>query len=229
MYHSITFGNKNTWDDWHLVPSSRPVFNPPDLKQKTLEIPGGDGFIDLSESLTGYPVYENREGSLEFIVMNDYWEWQEAYSTILDYIHGRKMKAVLEDDPNYYYEGRFTVNEWRSEEKYSTITIDYSLAPYKTKIEESSNTIQMTTSLQAFGLSYYFYGHAPVCPTFVINASAGATIRFINNTLGIDLTKTVSGGTVQIPEFVCYGDSVLINLTGKANGTMIIKCKYRRL
>ena len=48
MYHSVTFGDKNTWDDWRLVPASRPVFNPPAQKVKTLEIPGGDGVIDLS-------------------------------------------------------------------------------------------------------------------------------------------------------------------------------------
>ena len=72
MYHSITIGGKNTWDDWRLVPASRPVFNPPAQKVKTLEIPGGDGVIDLSQSLTGYPVYQNRTGSIEFIVMNDF-------------------------------------------------------------------------------------------------------------------------------------------------------------
>ena len=66
LYHSITFGDKNTWDDWRLVPASRPLFNPPAQKVKTLDIPGGDGVIDLSQALTGYPVYQNRTGSIEF-------------------------------------------------------------------------------------------------------------------------------------------------------------------
>ena len=43
MYHSITFGNKNTWNDWHLIPTSRPVFGLPSLKKKTLDIQGGAG------------------------------------------------------------------------------------------------------------------------------------------------------------------------------------------
>ena len=75
MYHSITFGDKNTWDNWHIVPTSRPVFNPPKQKTKFLEIEGGNSLIDLSEALTGYPLYDNREGSFEFVVMNDYKEW----------------------------------------------------------------------------------------------------------------------------------------------------------
>ena len=75
MYHSITFGDKNTWDDWHLIPSSRPLFNPPTPKTKYQDIPGANGKLDLSEALTGYPVYDNRIGSFEFYVMNGYQEW----------------------------------------------------------------------------------------------------------------------------------------------------------
>ena len=29
MYHSITIGDKNTWDDWKIIPVSRPVVAPP--------------------------------------------------------------------------------------------------------------------------------------------------------------------------------------------------------
>ncbi len=98
MYHSITFGEKNTWDDWHLVPTSRPVFHPPAQKVKTIDVPGGNGVIDLSRALTGYPVYQNRTGSFEFIVPNGFepWEagrieqtpWHSVYSDIMDYLHG---------------------------------------------------------------------------------------------------------------------------------------------
>ena len=139
IYHSITFGTKNTWDDWHLVPTSRPVVNPPAQKVKTLEIPGGDGLIDLSTSLTGYPVYQNRTGSFEFLVMNDYKPWQQAYTDIMDYLHGFTMQMVLEDDPDYYYTGRFAVNAWKSEQNWSKIVIDYSVGPYKWSKTTSSS------------------------------------------------------------------------------------------
>ena len=131
MYHSITFGDKNTWDDWHLVPASRPLFNPPTVKTKIIDIPGANGNLDLSDSLTKYPVYNNREGQIEFIVMNDYWEWYDAYSTIMNYLHGQTMKAILEDDQEWYYIGRFSVNSWKSNKDYSRIVIDYSVKPFK--------------------------------------------------------------------------------------------------
>ncbi len=70
----------------------------PAQKVKTLDIPGGDGVIDASQALTGYPVYQNRTGSIEFIVMNDFKPWHMAYSDIMDYLHGQTMRAILEDD-----------------------------------------------------------------------------------------------------------------------------------
>ena len=58
MYHSITIGDKNTWDDWHLIPTTRPLFAPPGVKKNIVSIPGGDGSLDLTEALTGRPTYK---------------------------------------------------------------------------------------------------------------------------------------------------------------------------
>ena len=131
MYHSITIGSKNTWDDWHLIPSSRPLFNPPTVKTNTVDIPGGDGVLDLSTALAGRPTYNNRTGSWTFYVENGFKDWSVLYSEIMVYLHGQTFKAFLEDDPSYYYEGRFSVNAWKSDKDYSQITIDYDVGPYK--------------------------------------------------------------------------------------------------
>lgn len=138
MYHSITFNDeRNTWDDWHLIPSSRPVFLPPPVRTKYLTIPGSNEVVDLTEVLTGRPMYDPREGSIEFIVDNGHDEWVDIYSSVLNYLHGQKLKAILEDDPAYYYEGRFSVNTWKSDSYYSKITIDYYVHPYKKELASS--------------------------------------------------------------------------------------------
>lgn len=249
MYHSITFGDKNTWDDWHLVPSSRPVFNPPSQKIKTLDIPGGDGLIDLSESLTGYPVYNNREGSFEFIVMNDYKEWYQVYSDIMDYLHGRIMRAVLEDDKEYFYEGRFSVNEWKSEKDWSRIVIDYSVGPYKWLMNTSTEDwlwnpfnfrtgivltgkfkdIAVTDSYKSYTFTNSLFGRAPVCPSFIVNTESGQGlyIRFINDELGIDTTKLVQNGTTQIPEFLFFGNTVTVHFKC-VSGTGMVSIDFRQ-
>lgn len=231
MYHSITFGEMNTWKDWHLVPSSRPVFNPPQPKYKTLDIPGGNGIIDLSESLTGYPVFQNREGSFEFIVMNGYEEWYRIYSRISNYLHGRKLKAILEDDKEYYYEGRFSVNNWKSDKNFSLITIDYSVVPYKRlrSIIERKYAVSSTESTVV--MTSEFYGEEPVCPVIFIDTAnnSGVDISFLNETLGINETGHLNDGTYQLSDFVLYGEKCIFTLTGTANGEVKFSFTQGRL
>lgn len=131
----------NTWEDWHLVPSSRPLFNPPEQKVVNIDLPGTSGLIDLSTTLTNFPLFQNRTGSIEFIVMNDYGEWYERYSEIMDYLHGKTIKAVLDDDVEFYYEGRFFVEDWTSNNDgtWSTIKIGYSVYPYKLRHQSSTS------------------------------------------------------------------------------------------
>lgn len=133
-YHSITIGDKNTWDDWHLVPTSRPLVSPPNVNTSYVTIPGSSGSLDLTEALTGYPTYSNRSGSWEFLVMNGYGEWYARYSDIMAYLHGKKLRVILDDDPNYYYEGRFSVASWTSPKDWSRITINYNVGPYKIEV-----------------------------------------------------------------------------------------------
>lgn len=139
MYHSITFGDKNTWDDWHLVPTSRPAMEPPDPRTSYVEVPGASGSIDISEALTGSILFNNRKGSISFYVMNGYGEWYHRYSEIMNYLHGQRMEVFLEDDPTYFYIGRFRLNAWNSEKDRSQITIQYELEPYKVEIQSSKD------------------------------------------------------------------------------------------
>ncbi len=131
MYHSITIGDKNTWDDWHLIPSSRPVVNPPNVRASMVDIPGSDGSLDLSNALIGRPTYADRTGTWDFYVDNGYGKWADRYSEVMGYLHGQRLTATLEDDPLFYYDGRFSVNQWRSDAYYSRISINYEVGPYK--------------------------------------------------------------------------------------------------
>ena len=139
MYHSITIGSKNTWDDWHLIPATRPLFNPPTVKTNMVNIPGGDGVLDLTTSLAGRPTYNNRTGSWTFYVQNGFKDWSALYSEIMVYLHGQELRAILEDDPAYFYEGRFSVNQWKSDKDWSQIVIDYNVGPYKKEINNTGS------------------------------------------------------------------------------------------
>lgn len=146
MYHSVTFYNgttkKNTFSDWHLVPEARPIIALPSQKTKYLELPGADGVIDLSESLTGGPLFNNREGSLSFYILNGHDSFINIKTGIATYLHGRRLKMVMEDEPGYYYEGRFSV-EFDNDDSlnHAKCTISYNLNPYKRTCTISGATI----------------------------------------------------------------------------------------
>lgn len=234
MYHSIIIGEKNTWDDWKIVPLSRPVFNPPSQKIKTVDIPGSNGILDLSESLTGYPIYNNREGTFDFYVLEEEKPWYQTYSEIMEYIHGRNLKAYLEDDKEYYYEGRFSVGSWNSSKGYPKISIDYSVGPYKwlyrTSLEEwkwdpfnfftgvifkaEYKDLKLTTNSKSFTFHNTLYGSAPISPVFVVDTTGkqGIQVQFINSNLGIDDTRNLPEGNTEMPEYIFYGKEVRMNM-----------------
>lgn len=135
MYHSIYFidGNvtKNTWTDWHLIPTARPVLPQPSPAYNFVDIPGKDGSLDLSDYLIGRPTYSDRSGAFEFFVDNDHEDWTAIRAALAAFFNGKRMKMWLEDDPLYYYEGRFFFRGWTPDASYSKVTIEYRVSPYR--------------------------------------------------------------------------------------------------
>lgn len=241
MYHSITFINSsneemNTWDDWYLIPSSRPVFNPPEVKTQYVDLPGGNGQIDLTESLTGYPVYENRTGSIEFYVENGHESWDVLYSKIANFLHGRTLTAYLEDDPGFVYEGRFDINEWKSDKWWSVITINYNVYPYKKErfsslenwlwdpFDFETGIIREYKDLSVNGsLSLEIIAtNEPISPVITVTKEPVAG--------GSTLTVSVSGhsyelqnGTNYLPDLVIKDKNVTLTFSGQAT----ISVNYR--
>lgn len=148
--HSVAFGNINTYVDWHLVPESRPVIAMPPLKKTVVDIPGGNGSVDLSEALTNYPVYEKRTGSLKFHVLNGY-NWVDIYEEMAAALHGRQINMRLADDPEWYYLGRYEVT-WISNNDgtWSDVEITYDLEPLKYNVNVESISFTANTSYKYF-------------------------------------------------------------------------------
>ncbi len=161
MYHSITFTTEeedlinagsfnettaallingvNTWDEWHLIPSSRPSIAMPTIpSEKFIEIPGRDGSIDLTDYLSGKPVFGDRQGALEFYHQNGYEDYETVRREMASYFHGNVLKMILEDDPGYYYEGRFKLSPWKSDAHHSTVGLEYRVGPYKWNTQRQS-------------------------------------------------------------------------------------------
>lgn len=138
MYHGATFldmekeGGKRTFEDFHLIPKKRLYIDPPEFKSNMIDVPGGDGYLDASEAPDGRTHFGARKASWEFHVQRQYRNfYHHLFSEIMNYLHGRNMRIVLDDDPQYFYVGRASVNSFLSEEIDATIVIDVTTQPYK--------------------------------------------------------------------------------------------------
>ena len=129
--HGVIFGDKHSYRDLGLLTKSRPNISPPKPKLKLIDVPGTDTVIDLTEKLTGKVHYEMRTIKFEFIVMEDRARWPSLYSEILNHLHGRSVRIIMDDDPNYFYTGRVTVGDLDPEKKTAVLEMEAQVEPYK--------------------------------------------------------------------------------------------------
>lgn len=206
--HSVTFYGgpdfndlKNTWEDWQLIPMSRPTINPPPVQDFSITVPGRSGKIDFRKSVLPHPAYDNRVGSLEFIVdhdSDDYIRWNITYDKIMEFLHGETLRMVLDDEPDVYYEGVFSINEFKSNSDWSTITIDYDVKPYKNSIISSLDAWKWDPFSFVTG-----YIRKPSNYKISINAGQGAVLNEIIHVPG-ESTVTVSTDSKKIFTVVSY-------------------------
>lgn len=101
-------------------------------KTVTEDIPLGDGVLDYTEA-DGVVYYSNRTLTFECSMIGAQSEFLKKYSRLQNLLNGRKMKVTLSDDADWYYVGRVTVNEWKSDKNIGRVVITVDAEPYKLK------------------------------------------------------------------------------------------------
>ena len=127
----IRFGLYHSYDDLKLILTAKEM-GAPAVKSKTLDIPGADGSLDLTDFF-GEPKYENVTHRFDFSTIVPQEEFITLFSTIKNAIHGKKMRVILDDDPLFYWIGRIHVSKFTSEKGVGTISVECDCEPYKYK------------------------------------------------------------------------------------------------
>lgn len=205
MYYALTFESiddptirYNTYEDWKIVPSSRPLIEPPKVNTKYVKATGASGSIDLTTINSSRPTYQSRQGSWDFYVLNNlfdddtYDEWFVRYEDIMQAIHGKKFKVFLEDDTEYYWICRLAVKEWKSPKDYSRIQISYVAEPYKYPVNTDTSTAEWKWK-ELFG-NIIYYGKFHVATSKARNL---INPEDINKSVDV---YTTTGTTVQFPD-----------------------------
>lgn len=196
----------NSWDKWHLIPTSRPIIQPPPLKTNTIEVPGANSVIDLTEVPRGFPTFGNRTGSLDFYVddSDPAYDWASIYNQFKWFFHGTKLKMYLIDDTASYYYGRWTVNQWKTNKEISTLSLNYDLDPFMYSMfstcepwlwnpfdfkhgtipfanQEDFANISVVAGGRTCVYSHEVVGMMPIVPTFEVTSGGPVTLRIYNS------------------------------------------------
>lgn len=128
----------HTFNDWQLKWSVVEISSP-SPKTYMVDIPGADGQLDLTESLTGDVKYDNRKIKLSFVTSGDYREWSSISSFILNFLHGKVAKIILDIDANFYYIGRLTLSSDKDDFVFGELILTGDIDPFKYEIDNSIN------------------------------------------------------------------------------------------
>lgn len=222
----ILIGQKHTWRDWGLrmVACQIPM---PEAQTMTVDVPGMDGVIDLTEALTGAVCYQNRELTFQF----DHTEgnmarWHAMRGQIAAYCHGKRMKMILDNDRGYYYYGRVHVELTKGNAINSLVALTINAEPYRYEVATSSEPWLWDAFSFAAGIIRK-YGKIAVLGSKSITVIGTGKVLVPVITCSAPMTVVVGGvshalkaGENQIADIKILPGEQILTFTG--NGTVSI-------
>jgi len=209
----ITFGNYHSYDDFSLILISK-VISLPRTKTEYVDIPGGDGRLDLTEYF-GEPKYDDRMLTSSFETLLRGEAYYELYNEIANAIHGKYLQIVLDEDPDFYFEGRINVNQYKSNDKVGKLVIECDCYPYQMEAIQIRNEftldgLEMEVALLNLKKS--------VIPMVEVTTTSSITVVYESNSFNL------TSGIYEDPRLILREGSNIIKL----GGTGTIAFTYRR-
>lgn len=192
------------FDEFHMFLVDGYTDDPPEPKIYTVDIPGGNGKLDLTDSLLGDCAYEPRKQEFTFYILDiiDTQDLAKIKTQVHNFLHGKDFDYVWTIDTyfdgytkKYYkYHGRFTISDL-SHDKYANVNIAHQMKitiesdPFKYKDTQ-------TRSMPALGgtIALFQSGRKSVQPEWQTEGQ----VRIIFNNKQYDLKE----GTYIIPDIV---------------------------
>lgn len=245
MFHGITFYNqkkfntstyvpnyvmRRTWEDWHLIPTYRPIVDKPKPKTNYITTYAAQGGIDTTDAVLGYPAYDRREGSWEFSIINSYVDINGQtvrtmpsdllITQIMRVLNGQALYMVLDDDQDFYYYGRFWVDAVKQSETLTGISIKYSLNPWKiskTTMQNQNGSISKTYLWNDLYLGTDVHKVIPQNPMrYTITDKNGTIEMDIPGSAPLETTVTISGS------YLGFATAIHLTYNGTAHEVKLI-------
>lgn len=124
MVYGARFGDKSSKEDYNAIMNYARI-TPPAIKENYVNIAGGNSSIDLTEAVGGV-VFEDGEIDFKFTLFD-----ADSKEQMKNDLHGRRMKIVLDREPEFYYEGRLSVISIKQTGNLYELCMKAKVKPYK--------------------------------------------------------------------------------------------------
>lgn len=148
------------------VSISEPVPN-----RQTVTVPHRNGKLDLSfKPIT----YQNRKVVLTCVVKTTPMLWEKTKANVYAAWHGQDVKAIIDDEPDYYWAGFCEITSAERKQNQGTIKITIDAYPYRMAAAVNGKTA--TASSAGTSATVKNNGILNVIPTFTTTATAAVTV-----------------------------------------------------
>jgi hypothetical protein len=126
----LVIGGVDVFDEYGAVMTDGYDLGSPEPKTYTVDVPGGNGYVDLTDALTGDCVYGAREQTFELLFPTvDFWPTYRRFKAAF---HGRAFDyQVLGIDGEGTYHGRFSVAEHYARATYGVVKLKVEAEPFR--------------------------------------------------------------------------------------------------
>lgn len=129
--NGIVVGGVDLYDRFGMAMTDDYTLSPPAPKVYEVDIPGGDGCVDVTQAVFGDTAYADREMDFLFLVRKGGRAFWALLADVMAFLHGRRADFELSFDPGYTYRGRFSVDEHYSRMHEGFLKVHVKADPYK--------------------------------------------------------------------------------------------------
>lgn len=208
--NGVKFDDKHSIIDWDLLMVSKSI-PLPEPKTISVDIPGRDGKIDLSNAF-GEIKYENRTLTFDFDIFSNPSDWWELREKIAQTLYDKKIKIILDQDSNYYYLGRCKITSFTTTFTVAHISIECDCEPFKYKLTETSISNPLVVD------ETYTFSNLDKSVIPIFELSDEATVEFEGN------SYSLSAGTHKVLDIIFKRGNNYIKII---SGTGTMKLTYQ--
>lgn len=211
IFKGASINGEHTLKDWNMAIENTDVVPLPEPVITQLAIPGRNGMLDLTESLTGDVAYHNRTIRMELGRSMADSEGEALFSRLFNQYHGQTVSVIFDGDEEHYFKGRCILSSPQKLRTMGRLTLIVDAEPYRYEQEETvlSYVISGTQEVTIINTRMW------VCP--VISASAACELLYGTSIYAL------SEGNQQVPDFILKEGATVFQLRGAAEVTFTFR------